>query len=70
MGFISKQIDKVYKSVLFRRHDPDESIFYFSHNDYDGLMAEEFSFVSKRGHHLKGNFYCYPDFTPRSSDSI
>lgn len=64
MGFISKQIEKVYKSVLFRRHDPDESIFCFSHNDYDGLMAEEFSFVSKRGHHLKGNFYCYPDFTP------
>lgn len=64
MGFISKQIEKVYKSVLFRRHDPDESIFYFSHKDYDGLMAEEFSFVSKRGHHLKGNFYCYPDFIP------
>ncbi len=64
MGFISRQIEKVYKSVLFRRHDPDESIFYFSHKDYDGLMAEEFSFVSKRGHLLKGSFYCYPDHTP------
>lgn len=62
MGFILRQIDKTYKSILFRRHDPDESIFYFSHADYDGLVAEEFSFVSKRGHLLKGNFYSYPDF--------
>lgn len=61
MGFISRQIDKIYKSVLFRRHDPDGSIFYFSHNDFDGLSTEEFSFKSKRGHLLHGNFYCYPN---------
>jgi pimeloyl-ACP methyl ester carboxylesterase len=64
MGFISRQIEKTYKSVLFRRHDPDESIFYFSHNDFDGLSAEEFSFVSKRGHLLRGSFYFYHDFKP------
>ena len=64
MGFISRQIEKTYKSVLFRRHDPDESIFYFSHCDYDELQAEEFSFVSKRGHLLKGNFYSYPNYKP------
>ena len=48
MGFILRQIEKTYKGILFRRHDPDESIFCFSHIDYDGLNAEEFSFVSKR----------------------
>ncbi|MBQ8413705.1 MAG: alpha/beta fold hydrolase [Clostridia bacterium] len=61
MGFISRQIEKIYRSVLFRRHDPDESVFYFSHNDFDGLSAEEFSFKSKRGHLLRGNFYYYPN---------
>ena len=64
MGFILRQIENIYKSVLFRRHDPDESIFYFSHSDYDGLEAKEFSFISKRGHLLKGNFYSYPDCKP------
>ena len=59
MGFILKQIEKTYKSILFRRHDPDESIYCFSHNDFEGLVAEEFSFVSKRGHLLNGNFYYY-----------
>ena len=59
MGFIFKQIEIIYKSVLFRRHDPDGSIFYFSHSDFEGLVSEEFSFKSKRDHLLKGSFYHY-----------
>lgn len=59
MGFISRQIDKMYKGVLFRRHDPDGSIFYFSADDFPELASEEFSFVSKRGHKLYGSFYYY-----------
>lgn len=59
MGFISGQIEKIYKNTLFRRHDPDESIFYFSHSDFEGLCAEEFCFKSKRGHLLNGRFYHY-----------
>lgn len=59
MGFISRQIEKIYKSVLFRRHDPDGSIYYFSHQDFPGLSAKEFSFISKRGHMLRGYFYHY-----------
>ena len=59
MGFILGQIEKIYKDVLFRRHDPDGSVFYFSHSDFDGLSNEEFSFVSKRGHRLQGAFYSY-----------
>ena len=60
MGFISRQIEKMYKGVLFRRHDPDGSVFYFSERDFPGLVAEEFSFLSKRGHKLFGNFYHLP----------
>ena len=59
MGFISRQIDKMYSGVLFRRHDPDGSIFYFSHSDFPGIIKEDFSFESKRGHLLKGCFYRY-----------
>lgn len=59
MGFISRQIEKKYKDILFRRHDSDGSMFYFSHIDFPGLISEEFSFRSKRGHLLKGSFYYY-----------
>lgn len=61
MGFISRQIEKIYKSVLFRRHDPDGSIYYFSHKDFPALSAEEISFTSQRGHILRGCFYSYPE---------
>lgn len=64
MGFISRQIEKLYKNILFRRHDPDGSIFYFSHSDFEGLSSENFSFVSKRGHLLRGSFYHYGDPLP------
>ena len=64
MGFILGQIEKIYKNVLFRRHDPDGSIFYFSHSDFEGLISEEFSFVSKRGHLLRGSFYHYGNPLP------
>ena len=59
MGFISRQIEKIYKSILFRRHDPDGCIYYFSAKDFEGISSEEFSFVSKRGHLLHGCFYSY-----------
>ena len=64
MGFISRQIEKIYRSVLFRRHDSDGSIFYFSADDFEGLAVEDFSFTSSRGHVLSGAFYFYPN--PRS----
>lgn len=64
MGVILRQIEKTYKSVLFRRHDPDGSIFYFSHSDFKGLSSEEFSFRSKRGHLLNGRFYYYVNPKP------
>ena len=63
MSFISEQIEKTYKDLLFRRHDPDGSIFYFGHEDFDGLRSDEFSFISKRGHKLYGSFYYYDGFS-------
>ncbi len=59
MGFISRQIEKSYNKVLFTRHEPDERIFYFSVDDFPGLISREYSFVSKRGHKINGWFYYY-----------
>ena len=59
MGYISRQIENAYNSVLFRRHDPDGSMYYFSHEDFDGLYKQDFSFVSRKGYKLNGAFYCY-----------
>ena len=64
MGFISEQIVKSYKSVLFRRHDPDGSMFYFDYSNFEGLVKQEYSFVTRKGNKLHGGFYCYDDPIP------
>ena len=64
MGFISEQIEKAYKNVLFRRHDSDGSVFYFDYDDFDGLVKQEYPFVTKKGNKLHGGFYCYDDPMP------
>lgn len=68
MGFISEQIENAYKSVLFRRHDVDGTIFYFDYTDFDGLKKEEYSFVTKKGNKLLGGFYYYDN--PRADKLI
>jgi len=62
MGNISEQIVKMYKDTLFKRQDPDGTIFYFDESYFDGLQSSEFSFVSKRGHRLYGKFYFYDGY--------
>ena len=64
MGFISEQIVKSYKDVLFRRHDPDGSMFYFDYSNFEGLVKQEYSFVTRKGNKLHGGFYCYDDPIP------
>ena len=59
MGFISDRLIKMYKDIMFVRHDPDGRIFYFSHEDFDGLHKTPFEFKSRKGHTLKGGFYYY-----------
>lgn len=68
MGFISEQIENAYKKVLFRRHDVDGSIFYFEHSDFDGLVKQDYSFVTKKGNRLTGGFYCYDN--PRTDKLV
>ena len=59
MRFISEQIQKIYKNVVFKRRDDDGSLFYFSVDDFPGLTREQFCFNTKKGHKLTGYFYSY-----------
>lgn len=59
MSFISRQIENTYKKVLFSRHDVDDRVFYFSHEDFDGLIRCDFPFENSDGYMLKGQFYYY-----------
>lgn len=68
--FISKQIEKFYKSTLLCRHDDDGRLFYFSTDDFPGLSRTPFSFKTKKGHTLKGYFYHYKDFYSYGKDRL
>ena len=68
MGFILRQIEKTYRSVLFSRHDPDDRVFYFSKEDFPGLLSREYSFENKNGYLLRGNFYYYDN--PRTDKIV
>ena len=60
----SKQIKEYYKKTLFNRHDPDGSVFYFSHRDFDRLLAESYYFTTEAGDTLRGNIYFYDGYIP------
>ena len=68
MGFILRQIEKTYRSVLFSRQDPDDRVFYFSREDFPGLQSREYSFENKNGYLLRGAFYYYDN--PRSDKIV
>lgn len=68
MGFISRQIEDTYRSVLFSRHDLDRRVFYFSKEDFPGLLSREYSFENSDGYILKGQFYYYDN--PRTDRII
>ncbi|MBO5907721.1 MAG: alpha/beta fold hydrolase [Clostridia bacterium] len=55
----SKQIAKMYSKTLFTRYDPDGSVFYFSHTDFEGLSAEPYEFKNQLGDTLVGAVYSY-----------
>jgi alpha-beta hydrolase superfamily lysophospholipase len=56
---LTDTVVSIYKSTLFRRHDDDGSIFYFSAADFSGMVATPYSFKNKKGEKLSGNFYSY-----------
>ena len=68
MGFISRQIEEMYRKVLFSRHDADERIYYFSHENFPGLIRHEYTFENSEGYLLHGQFYYYDN--PRTDRII
>ncbi len=56
---LTELLVNIYKGTLYRRHDLDDTIFYFSASDFPGLSEVPFDFKTKRGHTLKGWFYSY-----------
>ena len=52
-----KKILSIYKSIMLVRHDSDGSVFYFSKEDFPGLLSEDLSFRGNNGQKLNGHFY-------------
>lgn len=52
-----KQILKIFRKTLLKRHDPDGTVFYFSKEDFDGLGCEEYSFTGDKGQRLMAYLY-------------
>ena len=57
--FLRKHLEKIYRGTLFSRHDIDDSIFYFSEEDFPGLIKTEYNFKNKKGETLRGWFFSY-----------
>jgi len=54
-----KQIIDIFKSNVYTRQDPLGDIFYYTHSDFNGLLASPFEFLGREGQKLVGNFYYY-----------
>ena len=60
-----KTIEKVYKTTMFSRCDDTGLLHYFSHEDFRGMDATPYSFLSSLGHTLNGYFYSYIGYDPQ-----
>lgn len=56
---IYKMMKKAYERAVCHRCDENGAVFYFSHEDFSGLMREAYAFPSSMGHTLQGYFYHY-----------
>ena len=63
MLFEKKVVNFVLGQLLTRQDNP-HGIFYFSPADFPGLQAHPYAFGSRKGHELKGFFYCYENPIP------
>lgn len=54
-----KQLEKIYRTMVFGRCDDKGTAFYFSAEDFPGLNKVPYSFVSSKGDKLQGYFYYY-----------
>ena len=57
-----KDIEEIYKAQLFVRCDDIGVAHYFSHNDFKGLNADRYEFLSAKGNRLVGYFYSYDGY--------
>ncbi len=55
-----KQVLDLYKGMMYSRCDDTGTVFYFSAENFPGLLSEPYSFKSSEGHTLKGYIYNYP----------
>jgi len=63
MLFEKKVVNMVLGQLLTRQDNP-YGIFYFGPEHFPGLRAEPYDFKSRKGHDLKGFFYCYENPIP------
>jgi len=63
MLFEKKVVNFVLGQLLTRQDNP-QGIFYFSPAHFPGLTAHAYDFKSRKGHDLKGFFYCYAGADP------
>ena len=59
-----KQVVNAFKGMMYTRCDDTETVFYFSANDFPGLVAEAYPFTSCEGHTLQGYIYHYDSPVP------
>ena len=56
-----KQFVDGYRSMMYKRCDDTETVFYFSSKDFPTLHSDPFSIPSSMGHTLAGRVYYYDD---------
>lgn len=61
---LSKKIKETYCKTVFTRNDDTGAVFYFSSEDFPGLIKEPFTFLGEQGQCLQGYFYSYPKANP------
>ena len=54
-----KQVINMYKSMMHKRCDDTETVFYFKPEDFPGLKKESYAFSASSGHILQGYIYEY-----------
>jgi len=59
-----KQVIRMYQGMMYTRCDDDGTAFYFSAEDFPGLIREAYPFRSSAGHTLQGYLYHYEATIP------
>ncbi len=54
-----KQVVDVYRAMAYTRCDDMGTAYYFSAEDFPGLLCKEYPFFASAGHELKGYIYSY-----------